>query len=69
MLQVGEYNTEARLVKFLNDNNALVDTAKGNWFEFTNVKFKTCGAQIADSSLEQFKKHGIDSYRLPKWEV
>jgi len=54
-LEVGEFSTEAKLINFLNDQNAVLDTAKGNWFEFTNVKFKTGGAEISDTSLAQLK--------------
>lgn len=54
-LMVGENSTEAKLVNFLNDANQLIDTVKGNWFEFTNVKFKTGSADITDESLEQLK--------------
>ena len=52
-LTVGKYSTEARLVEFLADNNAVVDTAKGNWFELTNVHFKTGKSEITDTSKTQ----------------
>ncbi len=55
VLNVGENSTEAKLVNFLNDKSATVDTAKGNWFEFTNVRFKTGSAQLSDSSVQQLK--------------
>ncbi len=54
-LEVGEYSTENKLYQFLSDKNATLDTVKGNWFEFTNVKFKTGGAVIDSSSLVQVK--------------
>lgn len=54
-LEVGENSTEAKLVGFLNDANQLIDTVKGNWFEFTNVKFKTGSADITDASMAQLK--------------
>ncbi|MFT3682922.1 MAG: OmpA family protein [Ferruginibacter sp.] len=54
-LNAGEYSTEGKLVKFLSDKSAALDTVKGNWFEFTNVRFKTGGAQIDSASLEQIK--------------
>jgi OmpA-OmpF porin, OOP family len=54
-LEVGEYSTEAKLVAFLNDGTKIVDTIKGNWFEFTNVKFKTGSSSITDESLAQIK--------------
>jgi outer membrane protein OmpA-like peptidoglycan-associated protein len=52
-LDVGENSTEAKLVKFLQNPNAAIDTAKGNWFEFTNVRFKTGSAVITDESMAQ----------------
>lgn len=54
-LTVGKNSTEYKLVNFLNDKNAMIDTAKGNWFEFTNVRFKTGGSAITDESLAQLK--------------
>jgi len=54
-LEVGENSTEAKLVAFLNDANKTIDTVKGNWFEFTNVRFKTGGSEITDESLTQLK--------------
>ena len=54
-LEVGENSTENKLYKFLSDKTAAVDTVKGDWFEFTNVRFKTGGAQIDPSSLTQIK--------------
>ncbi|MFZ1529528.1 MAG: OmpA family protein [Ferruginibacter sp.] len=51
-LEVGENSTEAKLVRFLQGSEA-VDTAKGNWFDFTNVRFKTGSAQITDESMAQ----------------
>jgi outer membrane protein OmpA-like peptidoglycan-associated protein len=54
-LTVGKNNTEYRLINFLNDKNAMIDTVKGNWFEFTNVRFKTGGSEITDESLTQLK--------------
>jgi outer membrane protein OmpA-like peptidoglycan-associated protein len=54
-LEVGENSTEAKLVAFLNDNNAKVDSEKGNWFEFTNVRFRTGSAEITDESMTQLR--------------
>lgn len=54
-LEVGEYSTENKLYTFLSDKNATLDTVKGNWFEFTNVRFKTGGAEILDESMNQLK--------------
>lgn len=54
-LTVGKNTTEYRLISFLNDKNAAIDTVKGNWFEFTNVRFKTGGSQITDESLTQLR--------------
>jgi OmpA-OmpF porin, OOP family len=54
-LKVGKNSTEAKLVAFLADTNAAVDTVKGNWFDFTNVRFKTGSATLTDESMEQLK--------------
>lgn len=54
-LDVGENSTENKLFKFLSDKSAAIDTAKGNWYELTNVKFKTGGAVIDSSSLIQIR--------------
>jgi OmpA-OmpF porin, OOP family len=54
-LKVGKNSTEAKLVGFLNDKNAMIDTAKGNWFEFTNVRFKTGSSVLTEESMTQLK--------------
>ena len=54
-LTVGENSTENRLYKFLSDPAAKIDTVKGNWFEFTNVRFITGGSNIDSASSEQVK--------------
>jgi OOP family OmpA-OmpF porin len=54
-LTVGRNSTEYKLVQFLNDNNAMIDTVKGNWFEFTNVRFKSGGSDITDESMTQLR--------------
>ncbi|HQW84347.1 MAG TPA: OmpA family protein, partial [Ferruginibacter sp.] len=54
-LAVGEFSTENKLYKFLSDAGAAVDTVKGNWFEFTNVRFKTGSSDITDESMIQLK--------------
>jgi outer membrane protein OmpA-like peptidoglycan-associated protein len=54
-LDVGENSTENKLYKFLSDTNAALDTVKGNWFEFTNVRFKTGGSEITEESMTQLK--------------
>lgn len=54
-LTVGRNSTEYKLVQFLNDNNAMVDTVKGNWFEFTNVRFNTGGSNITEESMTQLR--------------
>jgi OmpA-OmpF porin, OOP family len=54
-LKVGKNSTEAKLIAFLNDKNAAIDTAKGNWFELTNVRFKKGSADLTDESMEQLK--------------
>ena len=54
-LTVGKNTTEYKLINFLNDKNAAIDTVTGNWFEFTNVRFKTGGSEITETSLAQLK--------------
>ncbi len=54
-LKVGKNSTEAKLVGFLNDKAAMIDTLKGNWFEFTNVRFKTGSSDLTDESMTQLK--------------
>lgn len=54
-LEVGENSTENKLYKFLTDPSAQIDTVKGNWFEFTNVRFKTGSSTITDESMTQLK--------------
>ena len=54
-LKVGALSTEAKLIAFLNDKNEAIDTVKGNWFEFTNVHFKSGGAELTDASATQLK--------------
>lgn len=51
-LVVGENSTEAKLVKFLNSSDP-VDTTKGNWFDFTNVRFETSKSTITKESMAQ----------------
>ncbi len=55
MLKVGSSSFEAKLVAFLNDKSQVVDTVKGNWFDFTNVRFKTGSSDITESSMTQLK--------------
>lgn len=54
-LKVGKNSTEARLIEFLNDKNQLIDSAKGNWFEFTNVHFKTGSSELTAESAAQLE--------------
>lgn len=54
-LEVGENSTENKLYKFLSNPHSVLDTVKGNWFEFTNVKFKTGSPDITDASLTQLQ--------------
>ena len=53
VLKVGENSTESRLYKFLSNPAATIDTVKGNWFEFTNVRFVTRGIKIDSASAVQ----------------
>jgi OmpA-OmpF porin, OOP family len=54
-LTVGENSTENKLYKFLTDASATIDSVKGNWFEFTNVRFVTGGSKIDSASSAQLK--------------
>lgn len=54
-LEAGENSTENKLYKFLSNPGSVIDTVKGNWFEFTNVKFKTGSSDITDASMTQLK--------------
>ncbi|MCP9750483.1 OmpA family protein [Ferruginibacter sp. HRS2-29] len=54
-LTVGKNSTEYQLVQFLNNKSAALDTVKGNWFEFTNVRFKSGGAELTEGSEAQLK--------------
>ena len=65
-LVVGEFSTENKLYKFLSDDAATLDTVKGNWFEFTNVKFKTGSAEITEESSAQLKNLVAISKAFPK---
>jgi outer membrane protein OmpA-like peptidoglycan-associated protein len=54
-LKIGEQSTENRLFRFLSDPSATIDTAKGNWFEFTHLRFLSGTATIDSASQEQLK--------------
>lgn len=54
-LTVGKNSTEYKLVNFLNDKSAAIDTVKGNWYEFTNVRFKTGSSNLTEESMTQLK--------------
>lgn len=54
-LKVGKWSTEARLVEFLTNASATIDTVKGNWFDFTDVRFKTGGTTLTPESATQLK--------------
>ncbi len=54
-INVGENSTEAKLVAFLTDASKTVDTVKGNWFDFTNVRFETGSSKITAESMTQLK--------------
>jgi outer membrane protein OmpA-like peptidoglycan-associated protein len=44
---------EDKLVAFLNDASATIDTAKGNWFDFDNLNFELGKSVITKESLVQ----------------
>ncbi|QES89274.1 OmpA family protein [Rhizosphaericola mali] len=54
-LNVGKFSTEYKLYTFLADSTATLDTTNGNWFDFTNVRFKTGSSVMTDSSVNQLK--------------
>lgn len=54
-LSVGEQSTENRLFRFLSDPSAAIDTVKGNWFEFTHLRFLTGTANMDSASGAQLK--------------
>lgn len=63
-LSVGENSTEAKLIRFLQSNEA-VDSAKGNWFEFTNVRFNTGKSTITETSMQQLQNMVAISKAFP----
>lgn len=65
-IHVGRYSTEAKLYEFLNDTMMKLDTVKGNWFEFTNVHFKSGGADLTDGSMQQLKNLVAIAKAFPK---
>ncbi|MBX9782790.1 MAG: DUF937 domain-containing protein [Chitinophagaceae bacterium] len=65
-LNVGEYSTEAKLYKFLSDASVMVDTVKGNWFDLTNVRFKTGSSIITTESMAQLKNLVAIAKAYPK---
>lgn len=54
-LHVGKWSTEAKLVEFLTNPSAKTDKINGNWFDFTNVRFKTGSTVLTPSSAIQLK--------------
>jgi outer membrane protein OmpA-like peptidoglycan-associated protein len=44
---------EDKLVAFVNDASAAIDTAKGNWFDFDNLNFELGKSVIAKESMVQ----------------
>lgn len=67
-LSVGETSTENRLYQFLINSNEKIDTVKGNWFEFTNVHFKTGGSQLDSTSMVQLKNMAAIAKAFPTAE-
>lgn len=65
-LNVGENSTEAKLYAFLSDASKTIDTVKGNWFDFTNVRFKTGSSIITDESMTQLKNMVAIAKAYPK---
>jgi outer membrane protein OmpA-like peptidoglycan-associated protein len=44
---------ESQLVAFLDDKAAMIDTVKGNWYDFDNLNFKLGKSDLTDSSMVQ----------------
>ncbi|MEI7471499.1 MAG: OmpA family protein [Chitinophagaceae bacterium] len=65
-LKVGKYSTEAKLITFLQDGYAKIDTINGNWFEFNQVRFKTNSASLEPSSAAQLQNIAIICQAFPK---
>ncbi len=65
-LKVGKYSTEAKLVTFLQDGYANIDSVNGNWFEFTQVRFKPNSATLEPSSATQLKNIAAICQAFPK---
>ncbi|MEO5647596.1 MAG: OmpA family protein [Chitinophagaceae bacterium] len=65
-IQAGPNSTETKLVNFLNDQNAGIDSAKGNWFEFTGVSFKPGSSELTSTSISQLKNFAIIAKAYPK---
>jgi K(+)-stimulated pyrophosphate-energized sodium pump len=54
-LEIGSATTEANLIGFLSDENQKIDAEKGNWFDFTNVRFKTGSSELLEESKKQLE--------------
>lgn len=54
-IQAGATSTEARLIGFLNDPSARVDTAKGNWYELTGISFSGNSNELGATSNAQLQ--------------
>ncbi len=65
-IQAGPNSTETKLVNFLNDQNAGIDSAKGNWFEFTGVSFKPGSSELTSTSISQLQNFAIIAKAYPK---
>ncbi len=65
VLKVGQNSTEAKLVSFLQSTEA-VDTAKGNWFDFTNVYFNSGKSTITETSMTQLNNMVMIAKAFPK---
>lgn len=70
-LNVGRFSTEARLVEFLKDQNAKLDSVSGNWFDFTNVRFATNTANLTAESSTQLKNLAmiIKAFPMAKFKI
>lgn len=65
-LNVGTNSFEAKLCAFLKDGSKALDTVKGDWFDFTQVRFKTGSSDVTESSMVQLKNMVAIAKAFPK---
>jgi outer membrane protein OmpA-like peptidoglycan-associated protein len=60
---------EDRLVAFVSDPNSVLDTAKGNWFDFDNLNFELGKSVIAKESMGQVQNLAAILKAYPKMQI